>query len=84
MVVTRRFVYVLRSEVHRDRWYTGLTSDVDARLAAHNAGRSRHTASGRPWRLAVTIAFADAARASEFEHYLKSGSGRSFAQRHFR
>jgi GIY-YIG catalytic domain len=33
------FVYLLRSESQPDRYYTGLTSDVDARLQAHNAGR---------------------------------------------
>jgi hypothetical protein len=49
------FVYLLRSESQPDRYYTGLTSDVDARLQAHNAGRSPHTVTGRPWRVIVTI-----------------------------
>jgi predicted GIY-YIG superfamily endonuclease len=33
----KRFVYVLQSVRTPDRYYTGLTSDVPARLAAHNA-----------------------------------------------
>lgn len=41
-------VYILRSLADRDRYYTGVTSDPDARLAAHNAGRSPHTAGGGP------------------------------------
>ena len=77
-------VYVLRSQSRPWRWYTGLTSDVHARLAAHNEGVSRHTASGRPWRLEVAIAFASADAAKSFETYLKTGSGRAFARRHFR
>ena len=77
-------VYVLRSEPQPDRWYTGLTSDVHARLAAHNRGDSRHTSTGRPWRLTVAIEFASADAAKSFEAYLKSGSGRAFARRHFR
>ena len=77
-------VYVLRSDSQPERWYTGLTSDVGARLAAHNRGDSRHTATGRPWRLEVAIEFASADAAKAFELYLKSGSGRSFARRHFR
>jgi len=42
----KRFVYVLRSGSTPTRYYTGLTSDVAARLAAHNAGHSTHTAAG--------------------------------------
>ena len=80
----QRFVYVLRSTRHLNRYYTGLTSDVAARFAAHNAGLSKHTASGRPWTLVTTIEFLDANRADKFEKYLKSGSGRAFARRHFR
>ena len=34
-------VYILRSASQPERWYTGLTSDVRARLAAHNSGPSR-------------------------------------------
>jgi putative endonuclease len=61
-----------------------MTSDVRARLAAHNEGRCRHTTSGRPWHLDVVIEFADERRAIAFERYLKSGSGCAFAQRHLR
>jgi predicted GIY-YIG superfamily endonuclease len=77
-------VYILRSDASPWRYYTGLTSDLASRLAAHNAGLSRHTATGRPWMLVVAIQFADAAKAEAFEAYLKSGSGRAFANRHFR
>lgn len=49
MEFRKRFVYILRSYSLPERYYTGLTSDVAARLADHNAGRCSHTASGRPW-----------------------------------
>ena len=80
----RRVVYVLKSESQPNRYYTGLTSNLAARLDAHNAGRCPHTASGRPWRLDVIVRFADEYRAVAFERYLKSGSGGAFAKRHFR
>ncbi|HKS85871.1 MAG TPA: GIY-YIG nuclease family protein, partial [Pseudolabrys sp.] len=35
----------------------------------------------RPWRLVAYFAFADSDRASEFERYLKSGSGRAFIKK---
>jgi hypothetical protein len=42
-----------------------------------------HTAPRRPWHRHVIIEFPDEARAIRFERYLKSGSGRAFAKRHF-
>jgi len=63
--------------------YIGVTHDVRSRLAAHNAGRCPHTARHRPWQLHVSIELPDEQRALAFERYLKSGSGRAFAKRHF-
>jgi predicted GIY-YIG superfamily endonuclease len=84
MSVPKRIVYVLKSQRGPTRYYTGVTSDVRERLAAHNAGRCSHTADGRPWELDVVVRFADERRALAFERYLKSGSGCAFAKRHFR
>ena len=67
MSALQRFVYIIQSETDRRRYYTGLTSNVRLRLADHNAGRSRHTANGRPWRVIVVVAFASEPRAIEFE-----------------
>jgi putative endonuclease len=79
----KRFVYVLTNTDQAAHFYVGLTSNVNARLADHNAGRCRHTASYRPWQLHVVIEFSDSDRAIRFERYLKSVSGRAFAKRHF-
>ncbi len=80
----RNIVYLLQSEQHPQQHYVGLTQNLRRRLAAHNAGRSTHTAKHRPWRVVTAIWFEDAAHARDFERYLKSGSGRAFAKRHFR
>ena len=79
----KHFVYILRSEVDPARHYVGLTADVAQRVAGHNAGQSIHTASRRPWTFVVSIEFQEEPLAARFEHYLKSGSGRAFAKRHF-
>lgn len=81
---SKRIVYILKSADEPPRYYVGLTADLSARLAAHNAGRCHHTAAKRPWRVDVLVKFADEARAVAFERYLKSGSGNAFAMRHFR
>jgi putative endonuclease len=75
-------VYIIRSRSEPNRYYTGVTSDVPARLAAHNAGRCKHTSRFMPWEIDVVIEFGDERRAVVFEKYLKSGSGVAFAQRH--
>ena len=83
MSVTKRFVYGLRSTTDQTRSYTGVTSNVSARIDWHNAGRCDHTAKFRPWELVVALEFRNEERALAFERYLKSGSGRAFAKRHF-
>ena len=77
------FVYVLQSEMDPEAYYVGLTNDLTRRLEEHNSGKSVHTNKYRPWKLVVSIGFSDPAKAAKFESYLKSGSGRAFAKRHF-
>lgn len=84
MAGPKRFVYILKSLPKEHEYYVGLTSDPAARLRAHNAGLSPHTAGYRPWRILVCIEFDEEAPAVQFERYLKTGSGREFARRHFR
>jgi predicted GIY-YIG superfamily endonuclease len=84
VVIPKHIVYILQSQAQPGRYYTGVTSNISARLAAHNTGHCTHTANGRPWRADVVIEFTDERRALAFERYLKSGSGCAFAKRHFR
>jgi putative endonuclease len=81
--IPKRIVYVLRSEADRTRHYVGITNDIDGRLHWHNHGPTGHTTSHRPWSLVVSVAFQSEKLALRFEKYLKSGSGRAFAKRHF-
>jgi putative endonuclease len=61
----------------------GLTSDIAAQLASHNAGESPHTTTHKPWQVLVLVQFVDEKRAIEFEKFLKSTSGRTFAKAYF-
>jgi putative endonuclease len=79
----KRFVYVLKNADPSPQFYIGLTCNVGARVSDHNDGRCPHTAMRRPWKLHGAIEFADEETALRFERYLKSGSGRAFAKRHF-
>jgi len=78
------YVYLLESTAFPDRAYIGHTRDLRARLADHNSGKSPHTAKYKPWRLVTYLAFSDEAKAIAFERYLKTGSGRAFANKRLR
>ena len=78
-----RYVYLLESIDHPGQHYIGLSDDLRTRLAAHNAGQSRHTSKFEPWRLVTYLAFSNPEKARAFEQYLKSGSGHAFARKRF-
>ena len=78
-----KYVYILVSETDPERHYVGSTTDLNARLAAHNAGKVSHTSKHTPWRVETAVDFRSKEKAIAFERYLKSGSGREFARRHF-
>ena len=75
------YVYILQSQLDQGHFYVGLTDDLRARLRRHNAGEVAHTSKFRPWRIKTAVAFTDRQRASEFERYLKTASGRAFAKK---
>jgi putative endonuclease len=77
------YVYILVSEVESEMHYSGITTDLRSRLAEHNRGKCPHTAKHRPWKIETAVAFRSEAKARDFERYLKTGSGREFARRHF-
>ncbi len=77
-----KYVYILES-FDSEHFYGGITDDLRARLAKHNSGEVPHTSKYGPWRMRTYVAFADASLAVAFEKYLKSGSGRAFAKKHF-
>ena len=75
------YVYLLESLSSPDERYVGFTTDLKSRLKSHNEGASRHTSKYRPWRLIAYLAFEEEQKARAFEFYLKSGSGRAFANK---
>ncbi len=77
-----KYVYLLQSLCYPKQRYVGLTNNLQQRLVTHNQFGSLHTSKYAPWRIVTAIRFDDDQRASAFEQYLKSGSGRAFANKH--
>ncbi len=70
------FVYILQSMV-TERYYAGHAKNVENRLGEHNAGETRSTRSGIPWRIVHVEEFETRSAAMEKERIIKSrGIGR--------
>ncbi len=77
------FVYIAQSKIKTDEFYKGYTVNLDERLIEHNLGLSKHTAKFKPWKIIFFCGFENKQKAIAFEKYLKSGSGRAFANKRF-
>jgi putative endonuclease len=74
------FAYVLRSRA-TGRFYTGATSDLQARLVQHNTDQSISTKNRGPWDLVHQEEFDTLAEAMRRERHFKSGKGRDELRR---
>jgi len=71
-------VYVLFSVVH-NKIYIGFSSNLEARLAAHNAENGKgYTHRFKPWRVIYIEQLSSKAEAQKREMQLKSAKGRDF------
>jgi putative endonuclease len=73
------FVYILKCS--DNTFYTGCTSDLEDRQNRHSKGENTYTKVRLPVDLVYYSAFKNKYKAYEFERYLKSGSGKAFAQK---
>lgn len=73
----RIYVYVLKSKGH-DRFYVGMTQNVENRLKEHNRGKTFSTKGYRPWELFLFEGYPDRNTARKREKYLKSGYGKTW------
>lgn len=77
------YVYILRDVATGIHHYTGVTHDLQERLAMYNAGHVPHASKFVPWYIETAIAFRDKEKAFAYERHLKSGAGRAYAVSHF-
>lgn len=75
-------VYILISEKDPNRYYIGITQDLQKRLKKHNAFENYYSKRYAPWKLETYITFNNKDLAEKFEKYLKIGSGQAFLKKH--
>ena len=71
------FVYVIYSELY-NRFYKGMTENIEKRLIEHNSGQTPSTKFYKPWKLIYCEVFPSRDEARKKEKFLKSGQGRDF------
>jgi len=72
------YTYILLSSKSHI-FYFGSTKDLRLRFEQHKKGKVKSTKAYRPLRLVWYSAFETEKEARDFELYLKTGSGKSFA-----
>jgi putative endonuclease len=60
-------------------FYFGSAKNLKSRLKMHSSGEVKSTKPHIPWKLVWYGAFGTEKEARDFERYLKTGSGKSFA-----
>ncbi len=71
------YVYILQF-TKSGKFYTGLTSNLQQRIRAHNKKESQITKDLGSFKLKFVALFPKKIIAAKFEKYLKSHSGRAF------
>ena len=72
-------VYILKC--NDGTYYTGCTGDMEERLKRHKSGSVSYTSPRLPIELVSYFSFTSKYKAYDFEKYLKSGSGKAFANK---
>jgi putative endonuclease len=67
-------VYFLYSQSY-DRYYVGVTGELNKRLSQHNSGQSKSTKPFLPWLVVYTEQYQDKQAAYKREFFLKSPAG---------
>jgi len=73
-------VYILQSQLDQS-YYIGYTSNIEQRVAYHNAGRGRYTPKKVPWELVYKEQFETKSEAIKRENLLKRMKSRAFLER---
>ena len=73
------FVYILKSKISNDKFYVGITDNIERRLEEHNSKPTNsYTVKYAPWDLVTYVVLRNRRKAEKLEIYFKSHSGRIF------
>jgi putative endonuclease len=73
------YTYILYSKII-DKYYTGVTDDLEWRLERHNSGWGKYTRKGIPWTIVYTEEYSNKGEALKRERYIKRMKSRSYIE----
>ena len=73
------YLYILQSKKN-NRYYVGVTNDIERRLEEHNSGYVKSTAHYRPWTLKRVEEFPDMNLAYQRERFIKAKHSRKIIE----
>ncbi len=74
------YLYIIYSS-KIDRYYVGITENLNLRLERHNLGWGRYTKRGIPWVMVYSEKFPTKANALKREHEIKKYKSRTYIER---
>ena len=74
------YVYIIYSN-KIDRYYVGITENLNLRLERHNSGWGRYTKRGIPWVIVYTENYPTKANALKRENDIKKHKSRAYIER---
>jgi putative endonuclease len=78
-------VYIIYSDSTKKHYVGSSREDsAEMRITAHNAGRTKSTKFGKPWKLLFQENYPDYTSARKRELFLKSGLGRKYIKENFK
>lgn len=69
-----QYIYVLQSQINKDKIYVGNTDDLKRRLSEHNNGKNPSTKKDKPYRIVYYEAYLNKLDALDRERKLKHHS----------
>jgi len=73
------YTYILWSQ-KLNKYYVGLSSDLQKRLIEHNSGKAKFTSKGIPWSIAYSEKYNSKKEAADRERYIKRMKSRKFIE----
>ncbi len=67
-----------------NRFYVGISNDVNLRIKEHNAGKVKSTKAYQPWRIVYTETYESKQEARIREKYMKSAAGRRWRKKNIK
>ncbi|KPJ62749.1 hypothetical protein AMJ44_15240 [candidate division WOR-1 bacterium DG_54_3] len=74
------YLYIIQSQ-EKDRYYIGVSNDVERRLKEHNSGIVKSTAPYKPWILRRVEEFPDIKSAYQRERFIKEKHSRKIIEK---